>query len=150
MKKLGRMVALILTFSLLLASSAFAATKASSQILKHSIDITANKGGEIAIEVSVTGNGLMKQIGVEKITVYLRHRPEPLENSVFATVSASLIFPVSLAFSLAGREQGKFFILLRLLYPAVVQKNALSPLSREHRYSVLCRPLNGQAFPEHP
>ena len=38
MKKLGRMVALILTFSLLLASSAFAATKASSQILKHSID----------------------------------------------------------------------------------------------------------------
>ena len=56
------MVALILTFSLLLASSAFAATKASSQILKHSIDITANKGGEIAIEVSVTGNGLMKQI----------------------------------------------------------------------------------------
>ena len=49
MKKLGRMVALILTFSLLLASSAFAATKASSQILKHSIDITANKGGEIAI-----------------------------------------------------------------------------------------------------
>lgn len=35
MKKLGRMVALILTFSLLLASSAFAATKASSQILKH-------------------------------------------------------------------------------------------------------------------
>ena len=62
MKKLGRMVALILTFSLLLASSAFAATKASSQILKHSIDITANKGGEIAIEVSVTGNGLMKQI----------------------------------------------------------------------------------------
>lgn len=85
-----------------------------------------------------------------KITIYLRHRPEPLENSVFATVSASLIFPVSLAFSLAGREQGKFFILLRLLYPAVVQKNALSPLSREHRYSVLCRPLNGQAFPEHP
>ena len=49
MKKLGRMVALILTFSLLLASSAFAATKASSQILKHSIDITANKGGEIAL-----------------------------------------------------------------------------------------------------
>ena len=70
MKKLGRMVALILTFSLLLASSAFAATKASSQILKHSIDITANKGGEIAIEVSVTGNGLMKQIGVEKIKIY--------------------------------------------------------------------------------
>lgn len=35
MKKLGRMVALILTFSLLLASSAFAATKASSQILKE-------------------------------------------------------------------------------------------------------------------
>lgn len=86
----------------------------------------------------------------KKIRIYLRHRPEPLENSVFATVSASLIFPVSLAFSLAGREQGKFFILLRLLYPAVVQKNALSPLSREHRYSVLCRPLNGQAFPEHP
>ena len=85
-----------------------------------------------------------------EMEVYLRHRPEPLENSVFATVSASLIFPVSLAFSLAGREQGKFFILLRLLYPAVVQKNALSPLSREHRYSVLCRPLNGQAFPEHP
>ena len=70
MKKLGRMVALILAFSLLLASSAFAATKASSQILKHSIDITANKGGEIAIEVSVTGNGLMKQIGVEKIKIY--------------------------------------------------------------------------------
>ena len=42
MKKLGRMVALILTFSLLLASSAFAATKASSQILKHSIDRNKN------------------------------------------------------------------------------------------------------------
>ena len=85
MKKLGRMVALILTFSLLLASSAFAATKASSQILKHSIDITANKGGEIAIEVSVTGNGLMKQIGVEKIKIYengtTRYR---VEVSVFA------------------------------------------------------------------
>lgn len=90
------------------------------------------------------------QTQIREMLIYLRHRPEPLENSVFATVSASLIFPVSLAFSLAGREQGKFFILLRLLYPAVVQKNALSPLSREHRYSVLCRPLNGQAFPEHP
>lgn len=70
MKKFRRMMALILMFSLLLATSAFAATRASEQIRSHSITVTANKGGEIAIEVSVTGIGLMNQIGIEEILIY--------------------------------------------------------------------------------
>lgn len=70
MKKFERMMALILTFSLLLAGSAFAAVRASGQILSQSITVSANKGGEIAIEVSVMGTGLMKQIGVEEILIY--------------------------------------------------------------------------------
>lgn len=70
MKKFRRTVALILIFSLLLATSAFAITRASEQIRSHSITVTANRDGEIAIEVSVSALGLMKQIGVEEILIY--------------------------------------------------------------------------------
>ena len=62
MKMFRRMAGLILVFSFLLATSAFAATRASEQIRSYSISVTANRGGEIAIEVSVSALGLMKQI----------------------------------------------------------------------------------------
>lgn len=70
MKMFRRMVGLILMSSFLLATSAFAATRASEQIRSHSISVTANGGGEIAIEVSVSALGLMNQIGVEEIRIY--------------------------------------------------------------------------------
>lgn len=70
MKMFRRMAGLILVFSFLLATSAFAATRASEQIRSYSISVTANRGGEIAIEVSVSALGLMKQIGVEEIRIY--------------------------------------------------------------------------------
>lgn len=113
MKKLGRMVALILTFSLLLASSAFAATKASSQILKHSIDITANKGGEIAIEVSVTGNGLMKQIGVCKSFF-----SKVLKLLAFQGVWMFLYSQFPLFFPLSGKNKGKSYCTLSSSFAA--------------------------------
>ena len=113
MKKLGRMVALILTFSLLLASSAFAATKASSQILKHSIDITANKGGEIAIEVSVTGNGLMKQIAICK-SFFLK----VLKFLAFQGVWIFLCSQFPLFFPLSGKNKGKSYCTLSSSFAA--------------------------------
>ncbi len=45
MKMFRRMAGLILVFSFLLATSAFAATRASEQIRSYSISVTANRGG---------------------------------------------------------------------------------------------------------
>lgn len=69
MKRL-RILSLALALVMLLSVPAFAiGYRASDQLAKHTIGITANPG-EIYVYTSVTGTGVMNKIGCESLVVY--------------------------------------------------------------------------------
>ena len=70
MKKLKRTLALTLFFLFCLTAAAQAATQASAQIAKYAMNAGAYSTGEILVDFSITGCGIMKKIGAEKIEIY--------------------------------------------------------------------------------
>ena len=72
MKSVKRCVSLILACALLVATSSFAAARASAQIDIYEINAKATGNGRIAIMFSVIGSNFMEQIGAESIFIYER------------------------------------------------------------------------------
>ena len=70
MKKLKRTLALTLFFLFCLTAAAQAATQASAQNAKYAMNAGAYSTGEILVDFSITGCGIMKKIGAEKIEIY--------------------------------------------------------------------------------
>ena len=70
MKKLRRTLTLTLISLFCLTAVAQAATQASAQIAKYAINAGAYSTGEILVDFSITGCGMMKKIGAEKIEIY--------------------------------------------------------------------------------
>lgn len=70
MKKLKRTLALTLISLFCLTAAAQAATQASAQIAKYAMNAGAYSTGEILVDFSITGCGIMKKIGAEKIEIY--------------------------------------------------------------------------------
>lgn len=70
MKRIKR--TLVLTFISILCLTAFAqaATQASAQIARYAINAGAYSTGEILVDFSITGCGIMKKIGAERIEIY--------------------------------------------------------------------------------
>ena len=64
-----------------------------------------------------------------QISICLILLSKSLEKSVLPRILAVLFSFVSLAFSLNRGEQGKYLIPPKPLYPAVVRKNALPPIT---------------------
>ena len=70
MKKLRRTLALTLISLFCLTAVAQAATQASAQIASYAMNAGAYSTGEILVDFSITGCGIMKKIGAEKIEIY--------------------------------------------------------------------------------
>ena len=70
MKKLRRTLALTLISLFCLTAVARAATQASAQIASYAMNAGAYSTGEILVDFSITGCGMMKKIGAEKIEIY--------------------------------------------------------------------------------
>lgn len=70
MKQVRRCVSILLVCVLMLTTSAFAATKASDQIVSYSIYATPIGNGKITIDFTIMATGIMKEIGAEDIYVY--------------------------------------------------------------------------------
>lgn len=70
MKRIKR--TLVLTFISILCLTAFAqaATQASAQIARYTINAGAYSTGEILVDFSITGCGIMKKIGAQQIVIY--------------------------------------------------------------------------------
>lgn len=70
MKRLKRILVLTLISLFCLTAFAQAATQASAQIASYAMNAGAYSTGEILIDFSITGCGIMKKIGAEKIEIY--------------------------------------------------------------------------------
>ena len=70
MKKLRRTLTLTLISLFCLTAVAQAATQASAQIASYAMNAGAYSTGEILVDFSITGCGIMKKIGAEKIEIY--------------------------------------------------------------------------------
>ena len=72
MKKIKLCITLVLTCAIFVATSSFAAARASAQIDYYMINAKAIGDGEIAIMFSVTAPNFMEEIGAESIYIYER------------------------------------------------------------------------------
>lgn len=72
-KNRNKLICLIIAFTCLLSLPVYGTDivpYASDQLGAYEVDAVATGGGEIAIEFSVEGTGVMKSIGAEKIRVF--------------------------------------------------------------------------------
>ena len=70
MKKLKQTLLLTLIAAFCMTAFAQAATYASAQICRYAMNAGAYSTGEILVDFSITGCGIMKKIGAEKIEIY--------------------------------------------------------------------------------
>ena len=70
MKLVKRFIPLLLACACLLSTTAFASTKASSQIASYYINAAAIGNGQIGIDFSITAVGIVKEVGAQEIYVY--------------------------------------------------------------------------------
>lgn len=72
MKKVKGLMSFLLICAFFAATSTSAFAHASSQIDAYYMDVTSTGNGEIAIMFSVTGNGMMNQLGAKNIRIFER------------------------------------------------------------------------------
>lgn len=70
MKRLFQLVTVFICLNLLFLTVSAASDRASQQIRSYRMDAYAASSREICIEFSVTGVGVMKELGAEKIAIY--------------------------------------------------------------------------------